>query len=91
MAISALIGSGATSARVSCVVCAYNEADRIRRILDAVHNHPALAEVIVVNDGSTDDTEAVLNDYPEIRAISYTRRMRSPVVSLRRRVTTDVS
>ena len=70
--VSALIGSGATSARVSCVVCAYNEADRIRRILDAVHNHPALAEVIVVNDGSTDDTEAVLNDYPEIRAISYT-------------------
>jgi glycosyltransferase involved in cell wall biosynthesis len=54
------------------VVCAYNEADRIRRILDAVHNHPALAEVIVVNDGSTDDTQAVLNDYPEIRAISYT-------------------
>ena len=70
--VSALIGSAATSARVSCVVCAYNEADRIRRILDAVHNHPALAEVIVVNGGSTDDTEAVLNDYPEIRAISYT-------------------
>ena len=53
------------------MVCAYNEAERIRRILGAVHNHPALAEVIVVNDGSTDDTEAVLNDYPNIRAISY--------------------
>jgi glycosyltransferase involved in cell wall biosynthesis len=54
------------------VVCAYNEAARIRRILEAVHNHPALAEVIVVNDGSTDDTEAILKDYPAIRAISYT-------------------
>ena len=67
---SARVGAAAT-ARVSCVVCAYNEAERIRRILGAVHNHPALAEVIVVNDGSTDDTEAVLNDYPNIRAISY--------------------
>jgi glycosyltransferase involved in cell wall biosynthesis len=30
-----------------------------------------LHEVIVVNDGSTDDTEALLADYPEMRVISY--------------------
>ena len=58
-------------ARISCVVCAYNEADRIRSILDAVDHHPALAEVIVVNDGSTDDTLALLRGYPDIRVISY--------------------
>ena len=57
--------------RISCVVCAYNEADRIRRILDVVHNHPALAEVIVVNDGSTDETQLLIDDYPDIQAISY--------------------
>lgn len=58
--------------RISCVVCAYNEEDRIRNILDAVNGHPALAEVIVVNDGSTDETLALLRTYPEVRVISYT-------------------
>ena len=33
--------------------------------------HPALAEVIVVNDGSTDQTEALLATYPDIKVISY--------------------
>ncbi|HEY2481213.1 MAG TPA: glycosyltransferase family 2 protein [Caulobacteraceae bacterium] len=57
--------------RISCVVCAYNEAERIGAILEAVHRHPALHEVIVVNDGSTDATEALLAEYPEIRVVSY--------------------
>jgi glycosyltransferase involved in cell wall biosynthesis len=56
---------------ISCVVCAYNEADRIRNILDAIVGHPALAEVIVVNDGSTDATEALLKSYPTIRLLSH--------------------
>jgi len=60
------------SARISCIVCAYNEADRIRHILDAVYRHPWLTEVIVINDGSTDNTEALLRGYPDIRLISYT-------------------
>jgi glycosyltransferase involved in cell wall biosynthesis len=57
--------------RISCIVCAYNEADRIRAILDAVYRHPVLCELIVVNDGSTDATEALLKGYPDIRVISY--------------------
>jgi glycosyltransferase involved in cell wall biosynthesis len=57
---------------ISCVVCAYNEADRIRNILDVIVGHPALAEVIVVNDGSTDATEALLRSYPTIRLLSHT-------------------
>jgi hypothetical protein len=57
--------------QISCVVCAYNEAERIGAILEAVDRHPALLEVIVVNDGSTDATEALLAHYPNIKIISY--------------------
>jgi glycosyltransferase involved in cell wall biosynthesis len=57
---------------ISCIVCAYNEADRIRSILDVIHCHPALTEVIVVNDGSTDDTEALIRKYPTIRVLTHT-------------------
>jgi glycosyltransferase involved in cell wall biosynthesis len=57
---------------VSCVVCAYNEADRIRNILDVIVGHPGLAEVIVVNDGSTDETLALLQGYPTVRVLSHT-------------------
>jgi glycosyltransferase involved in cell wall biosynthesis len=63
--------AGRGPARISCIVCAYNEADRIQRILEAVYRHPALLEVIVVNDGSTDATESLLKGYPEIRVLSY--------------------
>jgi glycosyltransferase involved in cell wall biosynthesis len=57
---------------ISCVVCAYNEADRIRNILEVIVGHPALSEVIVVNDGSTDATEALLQSYPTIRLLTHT-------------------
>lgn len=68
----AVVGWDGHPPKISAVVCAYNEADRIRGILDAVHNHPALVELIVVNDGSTDETDALLADYPDIQVISYT-------------------
>lgn len=57
--------------RISCIVCAYNEAERIDRILQAALNHPLISEVIVVNDGSTDDTHAKVAAYPDVRLISY--------------------
>jgi glycosyltransferase involved in cell wall biosynthesis len=57
---------------ISCVVCAYNEADRIKNILDVIVGHPALGEVIVVNDGSTDATETLLQSYPTIRLLTHT-------------------
>ncbi|MDY5354331.1 MAG: glycosyltransferase [Bacteroides pyogenes] len=46
---------------LSVVICARNEADNLRKMLPAVleQDYPCF-EVIVINDGSTDDTEDVL-------------------------------
>lgn len=47
------------TAPVSCIIPAWNEAARIGAVLDAALAHPALAEVIVVDDASTDATAAM--------------------------------
>jgi len=44
--------------KVSAIVPAYNEAPRIGAVLEVLVGHPALSEVIVVDDGSTDGTAA---------------------------------
>jgi glycosyltransferase involved in cell wall biosynthesis len=56
---------------ISCIVCAYNEADRIEEVLRTLDGHPALGEVIVVDDGSTDDTKVLVQAHPNIRLVSY--------------------
>lgn len=48
-----------TVPRVSCIIPAYNEATRIGRVLAALRDHPLLAEIIVVDDGSSDATVEV--------------------------------
>jgi len=45
--------------RLSCIIPAYNEAARIGAVLDAVLGHPWIDEVIVVDDGSTDQTARI--------------------------------
>lgn len=56
---------------VSVIICARNEADNLKKFLPAVLNqfYPDF-EVIVVNDGSTDETAEVLSDlktkYPQL-------------------------
>src|SRR5262249_24215318 len=55
---------------ISCIICAYNEADRIGRLLRAVVGHPLIDEIIVVNDGSTDQTEARARAFPGVSVVS---------------------
>ena len=52
------------SAKLSVIVPAYNAGTTLRRCLDSLLSQPSSnLEVVVVNDGSTDDTESILQEY----------------------------
>ena len=53
--------------RVSVVVCSYNGAATLRECLDSLMrlDYPDY-EVILIDDGSTDDTRAIAKDYPQV-------------------------
>lgn len=57
--------------KISCVVPVYNEGKRVDNVLSALVGHPLIDEVIVVNDGSSDDSEEVLKKIEGINLISY--------------------
>ncbi len=48
---------------VSVVIPAYNEADRIHHVFQSLSGIDYIDEIIVVDDGSVDDTTLVVNEY----------------------------
>lgn len=59
------------SPHVSIIIPAYNEAPSLGHVLDEIAALPLDAEVIVVNDGSTDDTTDVARARPGVRVIDH--------------------
>jgi glycosyltransferase involved in cell wall biosynthesis len=55
--------------KVSCIIAAYNERDRIGKVLDAVSGHPLVNEIIVVDDGSVDGTQDIVANFPDVKLI----------------------
>jgi glycosyltransferase involved in cell wall biosynthesis len=55
---------------VSCIIPAFNEAARIAQVLAPVIGHPLIDEVIVIDDGSSDATSAVVAAITGVRLIT---------------------
>jgi hypothetical protein len=60
--------------KLTCLICAHNEAPRIGGVLGVASLHPLIAEVIVVDDGSTDQTADVVRSFPSVQLISLPER-----------------
>ncbi|MEN3002346.1 MAG: glycosyltransferase family 2 protein [Armatimonadota bacterium] len=56
--------------KVAAVVPAYNEATRLPRVLQVLTACDCLHEIIVVNDGSTDHTAEVAQQFPRVRVLN---------------------
>lgn len=55
---------------VSVIIPCYNASRWIRETLDSVSGQSGVREIIVVDDGSTDDSAAIVHDgFPEVRLI----------------------
>ena len=50
---------------VSVIIPAYNEENTIRQVLETVQSLPLEIQIIVVNDGSTDNTFHILEELKE--------------------------
>ena len=61
------------SLKLSIIIPAYNEESGIRQTLEGLLSHPRLdeAEIIVVDDGSTDKTPEIVGDIGNLTLISH--------------------
>jgi glycosyltransferase involved in cell wall biosynthesis len=61
--------------RVSIVVCSYNGARTLRDCMLSLQNlHYPDYEIILVDDGSKDDTQAIMREFPGVRNIQQKNR-----------------
>ncbi|MFC1767176.1 glycosyltransferase family 2 protein [Candidatus Margulisiibacteriota bacterium] len=61
--------------KITCIIPAYNEENRILPVLEVIKQSPLISEIIIVNDGSTDNTKNVLSGVSGIKLINHETNM----------------
>ena len=61
--------------KVSIIIPFYNEEENVDAVLEEARRTNPEAEIIAVNDGSHDRTEAIIRQHPDVRLISLARRL----------------
>ncbi|HET7435389.1 MAG TPA: glycosyltransferase family 2 protein [Thermoanaerobaculia bacterium] len=56
--------------RTTAIVAAYNEEKTIAAVLAGLTSSPLIDEIIVVSDGSTDDTVAIARGFQRVRTVA---------------------
>lgn len=57
--------------KISCLIPAFNEAQRIGQVLEIVQTSSLVDEIIVVDDGSSDGTRDIVSRFSTVRLISH--------------------
>jgi ADP-heptose:LPS heptosyltransferase len=55
--------------KISCIIPAYNEAKSIRRVLEEAAKVSDLHEIIVIDDGSSDETQMIVRSFSNVKLL----------------------
>jgi len=61
------------SPRIDCVVRTKNSARTVKACLESLQHSPLVAQIVLVDSGSTDDTLRIALTFPEVKIIRYPR------------------
>lgn len=59
--------------KISAVIPAYNEEERIRKVLEPLSKYSSITDIIVVDDGSEDNTSLIVGEFNHVNLIQLTK------------------